>query len=81
MTTASKVALILVIVGALNWLTVGLFHLDLVAAVFGANSVLTRSIYVIVGLAGLGCIPLLFGRRLGPSIAAEETNARLRKAA
>lgn len=52
--------LILVIVGALNWLLVGLFGFDLVAAItgnsFGEKNGLSSVIYVIVGLAGLGLL-------------------------
>ena len=47
------IALTLVIVGALNWLLVGLFQFNLVDALFGAASILSRIIYVLVGLAGL----------------------------
>lgn len=43
----------LVIIGALNWGLVGLFHFNLVAAIFGRFEWLTRAIYVLVGLAGL----------------------------
>jgi len=46
-------ALTLVVVGALNWGLVGLFGLDLVASLFGAASILSRVIYVAVGLSGL----------------------------
>jgi hypothetical protein len=64
MGTFDKVALVLVIIGALNWLLVGLFQWDLVAALFGGVSgVLSRIIYIIVGVAGLYCISLLFTRR------------------
>lgn len=63
----SKTALTLVIIGAINWLLVGLFRLDLIATLFGGvTSAVSRIIYVIVGLAGLYCIALLFsddGRR------------------
>lgn len=53
-------ALILVIIGAINWLLVGLFQFDLVAAIFGGQSaVLARIVYSIVGLAGLWSIGLL----------------------
>jgi uncharacterized protein len=56
-----KIALILVIVGALNWLLVGLFRWDLVAALFGgSDSGLSRIIYTLIGIAGLYCISLLF---------------------
>lgn len=47
------IALILVIVGALNWASVGLFDYDFVATVFGAMTSVTRTIYVLVGLSGL----------------------------
>lgn len=50
------VALTLVIIGAINWLLVGLFKFNLVDAIFGSLSILTRIIYIIVGIAGLWCI-------------------------
>ena len=61
----SRTALILVIVGAINWLLVGVFQWDLVAAIFGGDtlrvsSVLSRLIYGLVGLAGLYSIYFLF---------------------
>ncbi len=46
-------ALILVIVGGLNWGLVGLFDFDLVAAIFGAGSTLSRIVYILVALAAL----------------------------
>lgn len=58
-------SLILVIIGALNWLLIGLFGYDLVGAIFGGQMALfSRIIFVIVGLAGLWCINLLFKNRL-----------------
>lgn len=60
MSALSKTALALVIVGALNWLLVGAFHFDLVAAIFGQMSALSRIVYIVVGLAGLYCATLLF---------------------
>lgn len=51
--TLDWVALILVIVGGLNWALVGLFSFDLVAAIFGSMSVLARIVYVLVGLGAL----------------------------
>lgn len=54
-------ALTIVIIGAVNWLLIGIFHLDLVAFLFGNMSVLSRIIYAIVGLCGLYLISL-FGR-------------------
>jgi len=59
-----RFALLLVIVGALNWLLVGLFKFDLVATIFGGQaSFLSRTIYVVVGLAGIWTITLLFKER------------------
>jgi uncharacterized membrane protein YuzA (DUF378 family) len=46
-------ALILVVVGGLNWGLVGLFNFDLVAAIFGAGSTLSRIVYILVALAAL----------------------------
>lgn len=57
----NKTSLIIVIIGAINWLLVGLFKFDLVAWIFGGQTaMLSRIIYIIVGLAGLWCISLLF---------------------
>lgn len=59
-----KFALVLVIVGALNWLLVGLFQFDLVAAIFGGqDALLSRVVYTLVGIAGVWCISLLFRDR------------------
>ena len=56
-----KLALILVIIGALNWGSVGLFSFDLVAFLFGGQtSLFSRIIFTLVGLAGVWCITLLF---------------------
>ena len=56
-----KIALLLAIVGALNWGGIGLFGFDTVAFLFGGQmSVFSRVIYALVGLAGLWCITLLF---------------------
>jgi uncharacterized membrane protein YuzA (DUF378 family) len=56
-----RFALILIIIGALNWLSVGLFQFDLVAALFGgASGIISRIIYSLVGLAGIYSVSLLF---------------------
>jgi hypothetical protein len=47
------IALILVIVGGLNWALVGLFGFDLVAAIFGNMSMVSRIVYVLVGLSAI----------------------------
>ena len=55
------VALILVIVGAINWGSIGIFNVDLVSSIFGGQgAIISRIIFTIVGLAGLWCITLLF---------------------
>ena len=62
----NKIALILAIIGCLNWGLVGLFQFDLVGWIFGGmDSVISRIIFVVVTLAGLWCINLLF-KDLGP---------------
>ncbi len=65
MKTLYRVALTLAIIGAINWLLVGLFQWDLVQAITGADafreaSMLSRIIYSLVGLSGLYLIPFLF---------------------
>jgi len=47
------IALILLIVGGLNWGLVGLFNFDLVAAIFGMMSALSRVVYILVGLSAI----------------------------
>ncbi len=56
-----NIALALVIVGALNWLLIGLLDFDLVAFIFGDMSLLSRVVYTIVGVCGLYCLTI-FGR-------------------
>ncbi len=58
MKTLYYIVLTLVIIGALNWLLIGLFNFDLVAMLFGGMSVLSRIIYVLVGISGLISIGL-----------------------
>jgi len=61
-----KFALVLVIIGALNWGLIALFQFDLVAAIFGGQTaIFSRVIYGLVGLASLYCITLLFNEREG----------------
>ncbi len=60
-----RLALILVIIGALNWGLVGLFNIDLVATLFGGQTaILSRIIYTVVGLGGLWSASLLFRDRV-----------------
>lgn len=59
-----SLALILVIIGALNWGLIGLFRFDLVATLFGGqDALLSRIVYTIVGVAGAYCITFLFRER------------------
>ena len=59
-----RIALILTVIGALNWGSIGLFNFDIVAWICGGPmSVISRIIYTIVGLAGIWCATLLFRER------------------
>lgn len=53
MKTLYYIVLTLVIIGALNWLLIGLFSFDLVVALFGSMSAFSRVIYTLVGLSGI----------------------------
>lgn len=56
-----RISLVLVIIGALNWGSIGLFQFDLVAWIFGGqDAILSRIVYTLVALAGIWCISLLF---------------------
>ena len=59
-----RIALIILIIGGLNWGSVGLFKFDLVSYIFGGSAeIITRVIFVLVGLSALWCISLLFRER------------------
>ena len=59
-----RIALIIAIIGGLNWGSIGLFQFDLVAWIFGGSgSLLARTIYTVVCLAAIWCISLLFRER------------------
>lgn len=53
------IALVLVIVGAVNWGLIGIFNFDLVATLFGAMSLISRIVYILVGIAGLWSIRMI----------------------
>lgn len=56
-----KIALALAIIGGLNWGSIGIFQFDLVAWICGGQtSIISRIIYILVGLAAIWCISLLF---------------------
>lgn len=60
MKVIDKIALILIIIGAINWGLIGIFRFDLVATIFGDMSMISRIIYTLVGISGLWGIKLLF---------------------
>ena len=60
MQTLQKIALVFTIIGAINWGLIGIFDFNLVAAIFGDGTVLSRIIYTIVVICGLINIGLLF---------------------
>ncbi|WP_102693770.1 DUF378 domain-containing protein [Rummeliibacillus pycnus] len=61
MSVLNRIALALVIIGAINWGLIGFFRFDLVSAIFGGQTAfLSRVIFGLVGLSGLACIALLF---------------------
>ena len=68
-----KISLALVIIGALNWGSIGLFQFDIVAWIFGGQgAILSRIVYTLVALAGIWCISLLF--RDTDSVAATDSD-------
>lgn len=62
MKVIDTIALILIIIGALNWGLIGIFNFNLVEAIFGGLSAITRIIYILVGISGLWGIKLIFDR-------------------
>ncbi len=59
-----RIALIISIIGALNWGSIGIFGFDIVAWLGGgSDSLISRIIYTVVGLAGIWCVSLLFRAR------------------
>ena len=59
-----RIALIITVIGALNWGSIGLFGFDLVAWIFGGQEAIgSRIVYTVVALAGIWCISLIFRAR------------------
>lgn len=56
------IALVLIIIGAINWGLIGIFNFNLVETIFGGMSIITRVIYILVGISGLWGIKLIFSR-------------------
>ena len=64
-----KLALILLVIGGLNWGLVGIFGFDLVAWLFGgAGTVLSRTVYILVAISAVWCISFLFREQRHTSI-------------
>ncbi len=69
-----KVSLILVIVGALNWGSIGLFQFDIVSWIGGGQgAIVSRIIYTLVALAGVWCISMFFREREDLEVSAVDT--------
>ena len=60
MKVIDKIALLLIIIGAINWGLIGFFNFNLVDTIFGNMSIISRIIYALVGISGLWEIKLLF---------------------
>lgn len=60
MNTLQKVCLVITIIGALNWGFIGLLDINLITSIFGAESMICRIIYSLVGLTGLINVGILF---------------------
>ena len=60
MEVIDKIALVLIIIGAINWGLIGFFNFNLVETIFGQMSVISRIIYALVGISGLWGIKLIF---------------------
>jgi len=59
-----RLTLIFIIIGAVNWSSVGIFNFDFISWLFGGqNATFSRILYTLIGLSGIWCISLLFRRR------------------
>lgn len=68
-----KIALILTIIGGINWGLVGIFQFDLVAWIFGGQSaIISRIIYTVIALAAVWCVSLLFSTRVDDDVKTNE---------
>lgn len=62
METLQKSALVITIIGAINWLLIGIMNFNFVEYLFGVDSMISNVVYIIVGIAGLINIGILFNR-------------------
>ena len=60
MKVIDTIALILVIIGAINWGLIGIFNFNLVEMLFGIGTIISKIIYILVGISGLWAIKLIF---------------------
>lgn len=63
MAIIDTLALILLVVGGLNWGSIGIFGFNFVTALFGAGSIVSNVIFILVGISALWCISLIFRNR------------------
>lgn len=63
MKVIDKIALLLIVIGAINWGLIGFFDFNLVDSIFGDMSIISRIIYALVGISGLWGIKLLFDNK------------------
>ncbi len=61
METLQKILLVVTIIGAVNWGLIGLFDINLVATIFGSQSIMSKIVYLLVGICGLVNIGILLG--------------------
>lgn len=57
-----KIALVLIIIGAIIWGIIGIFNYNIVDALFGVGSIISKIIYILVGISGLWAIKILFDK-------------------
>lgn len=78
MKTINKIALVLCIIGGLNWGLIGFFQFDAVAWIFGGqDSVLSRIIYAAVGVAAVWCISILFDEEKHPDAPSRNNHSEI----
>ena len=75
MKTLNKIALILCVIGGLNWGSIGIFQFDIVAWIFGGqDSPASRLVYILVFLAALWCISIIFADIKEPDISKKDND-------
>ncbi|MBR4950073.1 MAG: DUF378 domain-containing protein [Clostridia bacterium] len=78
MSVIDKIALAVLVIGGVNWGSIGLFRFDIVAWLFGGQgSIIARIVYALVGLSALWCISLLFKPTVSMEEAEEMSRSRM----